>query len=993
MIPGPIDRLVFTTFTGTLIDEKLDLDVGVSSPSLQVQTRDTYGHPANVEAVAGIMVNLSSSAGNAGAFSIDGFNWRPLDLNVTISNGTSSSLFYYKSSQEGQCTITAVEGPSQGWTDGSMDVLIGGPPVQAVLTGAPSGTVQTRDIDVTVGGTDVVSYKYKLVEQGDTAEEYGNETPVTVHIIRTGLENGDYTLYVLGKNSSGDWQADASPTTATWTVDIPVVIPPDPTGLQVEEVSDGKVVLTWDAITDPAGIAYRVFRSETESGMFYQVNTLDLDEKNVSFGRVYFTDRHLKNGTSYYYKVRSYLGQTGSEHFSNVVSATPDSIYTFQVNIIEPGQIKNIYGSAKYHIQIFPKENFEGSLLVNCVGLPIDLPHTFYLNGQEAGASLSNVNPPASIMLKITVTSTTPIEEHRFILRTTNTATGQVLDQDLTLTVVPNSGHGIHVEVEKRWITKGEPINLYGAIYPPIPGRQITITLGKEGDTSFPKTKNIQTDPYGKFIDDEWIATLGIGGYSVEASWVDDNTDIHNSAIRSFTVERGRSYVSCLRQSGVTPEVGLDFTISGSLAPAVTYPSVQLLVIDPDGNTTETPASQDSSGVYDTTQRFFNKEGIWKFKAYWLGDADYIGCESDYLAIPVGVDYGRVIILGGGEADETNTYWDVTKKLTVEVYRDFKAKGFANDMIYFMINSDLIDLDHDGSSDALEVVDDFIPASLDFTEVISSQFADDLNPNTPLFIYMQGHGTQDKRFKVLGSDQYVTAPEIEDALDKLQGLGDYQEQGGVDCNVILVLESCYSGNFISDLSGPNRVILTSAGDERYNTDASGRIAFSRYLFPKLREGDHLKKAFEYAKKSLVNMGYPSPRLDDNGDGVADSGDGLLASNLYLNGSLTWGLKPVIDEIDLAPVLEEGALAPIAVKVIQGDVAVEKVWVQVIAPDADITGGDTTINYPEAELIYNTGSETYEGTLTGLTKAGLYKIVVLAEDVDHEVSDPSAAYIS
>ncbi|MBW2037898.1 MAG: dockerin type I repeat-containing protein, partial [Deltaproteobacteria bacterium] len=235
--------------------------------------------------------------------------------------------------------------------------------------------------------------------------------------------------------------------------------------------------------------------------------------------------------------------------------------------------------------------------------------------------------------------------------------------------------------------------------------------------------------------------------------------------------------------------------------------------------------------------------------------------------------------------------------------------------------------------------------------------------------------------------------QINDALDKLQGVGAYQGQGGVDCKVILILESCYSGNFIQDLSGPDRVIVTSAGSEAYKTDSAGRISFSRYLFSKLREGDNLKKAFDSARSSLVNMGYPSPQLDDNGNGVADANDGLLASNLYLNGLLTWGLKPAIAEISLVRFLEEGPSTPISVKVIQGDVPIARVWVQVIAPDADITGGDQTITYPEIDITYNATTGKYEGTITGLTLAGVYKIVVFAEDEEHQVSDPSIAYVS
>ena len=134
-------------------------------------------------------------------------------------------------------------------------------------------------------------------------------------------------------------------------------------------------------------------------------------------------------------------------------------------------------------------------------------------------------------------------------------------------------------------------------------------------------------------------------------------------------------------------------------------------------------------------------------------------------------------------------------------------------------------------------------------------------------------------------------------------------------------------------------------------------------------------------------------LDDNGDGVADSGDGLLASNIYLRGTLTWGLRPEVTGVDVIEVLEEASATPISVQVVRGDRAVERVWVKVIGPDVDISGGDQTITYPEVELEYKWQTGRYEGLLTGLSREGIYTLVVFAEDVEHEVSDPVIAYVS
>jgi len=161
----------------------------------------------------------------------------------------------------------------------------------------------------------------------------------------------------------------------------------------------------------------------------------------------------------------------------------------------------------------------------------------------------------------------------------------------------------------------------------------------------------------------------------------------------------------------------------------------------------------------------------------------------------------------------------------------------------------------------------------------------------------------------------------------------------------------------------------------------------------VREGDHFKKAFEYARKEMMKIvRHTSAQLDDNGDQVASAGDGLLASNTYLEGLMTWGLEPVIHEIFVTKVLEGATFTPISVQVIQGDQPVERVWAQIIKPDTDTTG-ETAVVFPEVDLNYNNDTGNYEGVLTGLTQTGLYTIVVLAEDVVKEVSDPNTAHIS
>ncbi|MEZ4528898.1 MAG: hypothetical protein R2941_23550 [Desulfobacterales bacterium] len=67
-----------------------------------------------------------------------------------------------------------------------------------------------------------------------------------------------------------------------------------------------------------------------------------------------------------------------------------------------------------------------------------------------------------------------------------------------------------------------------------------------------------------------------------------------------------------------------------------------------------------------------------------------------------------------------------------------------------MINSQLIDIDYNGQPG--DVVDNDRPLTDTFLFRSPHDFFC-LDPNTPLFLYMQGHGSADGRFIVLGNDE------------------------------------------------------------------------------------------------------------------------------------------------------------------------------------------------------------------------------------------------
>jgi hypothetical protein len=140
---------------------------------------------------------------------------------------------------------------------------------EAVITGAPTSITNAVSATLTINGTGVTHYKYKLDEGA-----YSEEISVSVQINLSGLTQGGHTLYVIGKDAAGNWQATDSAATATWTVDTtkPVV-----TGLTNDAISAQSKIWSWDA-TDASTVTFRYLIDQNEtwaepSGAYSDTNT------------------------------------------------------------------------------------------------------------------------------------------------------------------------------------------------------------------------------------------------------------------------------------------------------------------------------------------------------------------------------------------------------------------------------------------------------------------------------------------------------------------------------------------------------------------------------------------------------------------------------------------------------------------------------------------------------------------------------------------------
>ena len=150
---------------------------------------------------------------------------------------------------------------------------------------------------------------------------------------------------------------------------------------------------------------------------------------------------------------------------------------------------------------------------------------------------------------------------------------------------------------------------------------------------------------------------------------------------------------------------------------------------------------------------------------------------------------------------------------------------------------------------------------------ITKWAASSVNANVPLYIYLLSHNVRDK-FLLDSSQQFFLTPEQLDIW-----LGELPE----GTPTTLIIEACYSGNFISrdgqptPLVGENRTIITSARQDR-QAKIMRSSSFSRIFFEKIKANKTIKEAFQ-STELWMSKNYAHrdqyPQIEVNGNGVSN----------------------------------------------------------------------------------------------------------------------------
>ena len=427
---------------------------------------------------------------------------------------------------------------------------------------------------------------------------------------------------------------------------------------------------------------------------------------------------------------------------------------------------------------------------------------------------------------------------------------------------------------------------------------------------------------------------------------------------------------------------------------------ITLSINGPGGSEKIEITTNDQWGHYLITDyNNLNSPGTWTVQALFAGNDAYASSASEQLTVNVIESAGYAIIVQGKINSEEGL--DAHNKTTMFVYDTLLARGFRDEDIRYF--------NYDRSQPG---VDD-IPTKSAIQTAITQWAGDRMNAKPAnLYIIMVDHGLGDVFYI---HPQLIAAVELSAWLDALQaGL----TPQAVAQEIVTILGFCRSGSFIDNLSGPQRVVISSAapGESSYKgpVDLDGirdGEYFISQFFQQAALGKTIKECFDSAKQAteiytasgsgdhqnapFFDGSMQHPLLDDNSDGSGSNqlsgqtdDDGALSKTLFIgvgaasvnaagNVSITEVVEPQFLQIGQDSVRLLWAA-------VDDHSRLRSIWVELKPPGyipVDTQGsGQAEMNFTKTFGIFNQRSRHYEwADLAGFSTPGLYQILFFAKD--------------
>jgi DNA-binding beta-propeller fold protein YncE len=602
-----------------------------------------------------------------------------------------------------------------------------------------------------------------------------------------------------------------------------------------------------------------------------------------------------------------------------------------------------------------------------------------------------------------------------------NSRSGRVVIMEKLRVSIPSN---ISCHLSQKTIPLGKSIIISGIITPAHGeiGSFVGIKIKELKSDKWTISKTTLSNDFGEFsykLDCDVIHTAG--KWVVQTSWA--GNDVYRGAEseeQSLTIVKGSTRIT-LDVTSQDIKLHDQVSISGKFTPIPEcgdYSNIPINIIISGSGVLDIQqvSTHDKFGHFVLENyNSFTSLGDWIIKASFNEDNRYQSSTSEQIPMKVVETAGYAIIVQGKFGNEEGILSH--NKTCNAVYRNLKLKGLLDDDIKYF-NYTINQFDE-------EVAVDDIPSKTAIREAVTQWAAQKMNDKAAnLYIIMIDHGIKDKFFihpdEILSSD----LSEWTDTLqENLMGQSRNQE-------IIFVLGFCFSGSFIDDLSGPNRVIITSAGPNEYSFKGPMDIDniregeyFVSEFFKEVALGKSVKQSFIKAVSlteiftanahKFVNAPYydisdQHPLLDDNSDGIGSNEifdldgntDGNLSDHLYIGVNTSTpnsGNVYITSVSDAIYLTNDQQTTDELWARVSDDTRLKTLWIEVKQPVYQIEGSETgqkEMNLPKIVCNkYNSNTKRYEcGNLLWqekklCTDPGIYQVLFFAKDDETDEISP------
>jgi len=654
----------------------------------------------------------------------------------------------------------------------------------------------------------------------------------------------------------------------------------------------------------------------------------------------------------------------------------------FLLQCVQPEQITKISKSAAYIINVIGKNEFEGTIELENVDLPKEFETQF---SNEGVITLSKEQMIGSVQLTVYVPDEAEAGGYDFKVRGLVEATGvfreltglklsaEKLTPKITVLLDPPDPwreqlvkvHGnvildLYEPDDKR--TDLEIVLSY-KLLPDGRVKSITTWTDKQRSYSEPITFN---QPGKWQIIVSWNGNIKDDKYE-PPKIIKDNKYKPVETIHEFDIAKNpRSKTEWLTDLSVFTEKGEAVILECQLTPNLKDEKITLKITHIDENTKEKTEDTEELTTVESGIATYNfpaeEVGEWIFQAFWEGNEGWEPCSSEKATVIVEGNPGKAILILGGNP-QNSAFWHLRRKIIKRIEDTFAHRNFKVEDIAY--------LDFIENSPNL-LFDENLPLKKRFELSITDWAKPSVSPIAPLYIYIIGHGEPEG--VIFGDGSILTSEDLNDWLSELSQ----------NVRITVVIESCYSGSFITQkhgdvpvLSRENRTIICSSRADN-ESHARSTTCFTIEFFKGIYNKKDIKTSFEDARELFESQ---LPQIDADGDGIPNEEyDDILAMKgvhipYYF---ITWPeVLPVPEIVKVSRFGEINSRKPITVTAELTGVNIERVWIEVVTPDLQdelyIDLSDTQI-----DLVDDDGDGVYEAWLSDIYLPGKYSILFYAE---------------